>query len=308
MQSIPDKQFELLRLMLSNSRLSVSTLAERIGKGRNWVTTNVKRLVEKRIIRSYVTILDPAQVYAERNTITLIKTNPRETGVSESLLKMKALESLDGISGEHSLLGLFRFRDTSKFEEFLDDIDKVVAGSGSQNYNLVQVLATYKTHGFSLERTARSSTTIASSDWELMKVLSRFSPSEEHTFPLTQLEIGKKMQPTLSQPAVSKAMRRLEERGAIVGYSIELEFNKIGLPIKFFLEIKPQPGMIAETARRISHMKEVWALHRVGEDFSLFATVRTESVDKYNSFLRALYANEDILDTRSQISLEEWLL
>ncbi len=308
MHSIPEKQLELLKLLLSNSRLSVSTLAERIGKGRNWVTNNVKRLVEKRVIRSYVTILDPAQVYAERNTITLINTNPRETGVSEALLKMDALESLDGISGEHSLLGLFRFRDASKFEEFLDNIDKVVAGSGSQNYNLVQVLSTYKTHGFSLERATRLSTTIASSDWELMKVLTRFSPTDYHYLPLTQLEIGKKMRPTLSQPAVSKAMRRLEERGAIVGYSIELEFNKIGLPIKFFLEIKPQPGSIADTAKRISHMKEVWALHRVGEDFSLFATVRTKSVDAYNSFLRALYANEDILDTRSQISLEEWLL
>jgi DNA-binding Lrp family transcriptional regulator len=55
-------------------------------------------------------------------------------------------------------------------------------------------------------------------------------------------------------------------------------------------------------------MDEVWDLHRTSEDFSLFATVRTENVDHYNRFLKNLYNNESVLDTQSQISLEEWFV
>jgi len=253
-------------------------------------------------------VFDPAQVYAERNTILLIKTNPRELDVSTGLLDMPELESLDGISGDHSLLGLFRFRGSGSFVQFLDSVDQVVAKSRADKYQLVQVLTTYKTHGFALGSQPVQPKLVSSKDWDLMRTIYRQAPSEDAPFPLSQSEIGDRMDPCLSQPAVSKATRRLEDRGAIVGYSADIRFADIGLPIKFFLQIKPNPGTIAQTARMVSRMAEVWDLHRTSEDYSLFATVRTDSVDGYNQFLRRLYMNEDITDTQSQISLEEWFV
>jgi DNA-binding Lrp family transcriptional regulator len=238
----------------------------------------------------------------------LIKTNPRELDVSQGLLEMTELESLDGITGDHSLLGLFRFRGSGTFEQFLDRVDQVVAKSKADKYQLVQVLTTYKTHGFTLENRAPKPQLVSTKDWELMRTIFRQAPTEDNPFPLPQNEIGNRMDPCLSQPAVSKALRRLEARGAIIGYSVDIKFTNLGQPIKFFLQIKPKPGSIAQTARAISTMEEVWDLHRTSEDYSLFATVRTDSVDGYNRFLRRLYANEDILDTQSQISLEEWFV
>ena len=141
-----------------------------------------------------------------------------------------------------------------------------------------------------------------------MRTIYRQAPSEDNPFPLSQEGIGQKMNPCLSQPTVSKAMRKLEGRRAIVGYSVDVRFSNLGLPIKFFLQIKPKAGMITQTARMISTMEEVWDLHRTSEDFSLFATVRTNSVEGYNKFLRHLYSNENVLDTQSQISLEEWFV
>lgn len=308
MQNITDSEQKLLRILLDNSRSSLATLSERVGKSRNWVARAVKKLVSNHVILAYVTVFDPAQVYAERNTILLIKTNPRELDVSQGLLGMAELESLDGISGDHSLLGLFRFRGAGTFEQFLDRVDQVVAKSRADKYQLVQVLTTYKTHGFALENRPPRPQPVSAKDWDLMKTIFRQAPTEENPFPLPQNEIGKRMEPCLSQPAVSKAMRRLEERGAIVGYSVDLRFAHMGQPIKFFLQIKSTPGTIAQTARTISKMDEVWNLHRTSEDYSLFATVRTDSVEGYNHFLRRLYANENILDTQSQISLEEWFV
>lgn len=141
-----------------------------------------------------------------------------------------------------------------------------------------------------------------------MSTIYRQAPNEENPFPLSQSDIGKLMESRLSQPAVSKTMKRLENRGAILGYSVDIKFANIGLPIKFFLQIKPTLGSIAQTARKISMMNEVWDLHRTSEDYSLFATVRTSSVEAYNRFLRRLYENGDVLDTQSQISLEEWFV
>jgi DNA-binding Lrp family transcriptional regulator len=307
-QDITESEKKLLSVLLENSRSSLATLGEKVGKSRNWIARTIRKLVRNRVLLAYVTVFDPAQVYAERNTMLLIKTNPRELDVSQGLLEMAELESLDGISGEHSLMGLFRFRGAGTFEQFLDDVDQVVAKSKADKYQLVQVLTTYKTHGFTLESTPPRPQLVSAKDWELMRTIYRQAPSEDNPFPLSQDRIGQKMDPCLSQPAVSKAMRRLEGRRAIVGYSVDVSFSNLGLPIKFFLQIKPKAGTIAQTARTVSTMEEVWDLHRTSEDFSLFATVRTNSVDGYNRFLRQLYSNENVLDTQSQISLEEWFV
>lgn len=307
-QKITDSEKRLLKVLLTDSRSSLATLGEKVGKSRNWIARTIRKLIRERNLLAYVTVFDPAQVYAERNTMLLIKTNPRELDVSQGLLEMAELETLDGISGEHSLLGLFRFRGSGTFEQFLDEVDQVVAKSKADKYQLVQVLTTYKTHGFTLEGAPPRPQLVSAKDWELMRTIYRQAPTDDNPFPLSQNGIGQKMEPCLSQPAVSKAMRRLEERRAIVGYSVDVRFSNLDLPIKFFIQIKPKAGTITQTARTISTMEEVWDLHRTSEDFSLFATVRTDSVDGYNRFLRQLYANENVLDTQSQISLEEWFV
>ncbi|MHA2042636.1 MAG: winged helix-turn-helix transcriptional regulator [Candidatus Thorarchaeota archaeon] len=78
MQTITESEQKLLWEFMRNSRSSLATLSEKIGKSRNWVARSIRKLVRNRIILAYVTVFDPAQVYAERNTILLIKTNPRE--------------------------------------------------------------------------------------------------------------------------------------------------------------------------------------------------------------------------------------
>ncbi|MFW9891874.1 MAG: Lrp/AsnC ligand binding domain-containing protein, partial [Candidatus Thorarchaeota archaeon] len=61
-------------------------------------------------------------------------------------------------------------------------------------------------------------------------------------------------------------------------------------------------------AQKLADMEEVWDLYRTSEDYSLFATIRTESIESFNRFLRKLYENDSVLDTKSYISLEEWFV
>ncbi|TFG15455.1 Lrp/AsnC family transcriptional regulator [Candidatus Thorarchaeota archaeon] len=306
--SIKESEKALLRELLEDSRANIQSLAKSLGKGRNWVARTIRKLVKWQVIRAYLTILNPAKVYAERNSILLIKSNPREVTLSRALLNMPELESLDGISGEYSLLALFRFRKSQSFNEFLDKMDKVVAATEAQKYDLVQVLATYKTHGFLVRKNGFSEFMLSDVDWSLLNTIRRWEATTEEPMSPSQRRIGEEMQKEISQPAVSKVMRRLAMKNVILGHSIDIDFKYVDLPIKFFLRIKPKPGKVAKTAEYVSLFKEVWDLHRVGGDYSLFATVRTEDIEDYNRFLRALYRNSAIIDTESQMALEEWTI
>jgi len=306
MQTITESERGVIRLLLEDSRMDIEEIGERLAKGRNWVARTVRKFVRLGVIRAYITVFNPDHLYGDRSTILLMKSNPRELAVSRSILEMAELESLDGVSGTHGLLGLFRFTGLVPFEDFLNRVDAVVATSGSRTYNLIQVLTTYKAHGLIIKKNSLPSPAMAPTDWALVNALRFYKPTEENPFPPSQKEIGARMSSHLSQPAVSKAMRRLEERGIIAGYSVDVLMKHVGMPIKFFLQIKISPGIVVEAASKICGMTAVWDLHRTGDAYNLFATVRTKDIDDYNGFLKQLYRIGGVEDTQSQISLEEW--
>jgi DNA-binding Lrp family transcriptional regulator len=307
MQTIlSEAERSLLGALVQNSRYSPAVLGQIIGKNRNWISRTLKGLVKSRAIRAYTTIIDSAQVQGSRGTILFMKSNPRELDVSSKLMEMAELESLDGIAGAFSLLGCFRFDSPGIFESLLDRVDSLVASSAAGKYNLVQVLATYKKHRFRISRQDAHESYLSQKELALLRIMYRHEPTFDNPFPLTQEEIGKRMSPALSQPAVSKAIEKLTLKHAIVGYSIVTDFGLIGLPIKFFVRIKVVPGTVSDIAQKLVDLQEVWDLYRTSEDYSFLATVRASNIAAFNQFLRYLYEDQNVLDTESYISLEEW--
>jgi DNA-binding Lrp family transcriptional regulator len=305
---LSDAETLLLEALVQNSRYTPAMIGQLIGKSRNWASRTIKGLVKSGVIRSYTTIIDPAQVQGTRDTILFMKSNPREHDVSMKLMEIEELESLDGIAGAFSLLGTFRFDSHGAFENLLDRVDSVVASSGTGKYNLVQVLTTYRKNRFKIIQTESPESYLTRKELALLRIMYRYEPTTESPFPLTQEEIGARMNPPLSQPAVSKSIDRLLMKRAIVGYSINTDYTLIGLPVKFFVRIKVIPGTVSDIAQKLVDMREVWDLYRTSEDYSLLAMVRTSSVTTFNQFLRQLYESENVLDTESYISLEEWFI
>ncbi|MDH4212291.1 MAG: AsnC family transcriptional regulator [Candidatus Thorarchaeota archaeon] len=305
---LSDAERGLLEALVQNSRYTPAIIGQLIGKSRNWVSRTIKGLVKSGAIRSYTTIIDPAHVQGTRETILFMKSNPREQDVSSKLMDMEELESLDGIAGDFSLLGTFRFDSQGAFENLLDRVDSVVASSGAGKYNIVQVLTTYKKNRFTIIPSSSPESYLSRKELALLRVMYRHEPTVENPFPLTQEEIGTRMNPPLSQPAVSKSIEKLMIKRAIIGYSISTDFSLIGLPVKFFVRIKVSPGTASDIAQKLTSMREVWDLYRTSEDYSLLAMVRISSVMAFNQFLRRLYESKDVLDTESYISLEEWFL
>lgn len=305
---LSEAEQSLLELLVQNSHFTPSIIGQLLDKSRNWVSRTIKGLVNKGVIRSYTTIVDPAQVKAARDTILFMKSNPREQDVSKKVIQMEELESLDGIAGAFSLIGFFRFDSQGSFEDLLDRVDSVVASSGTGKYNLVQVLTTYKKNRFKMVLSESTESHLSSKTLALLRIIHRQKTTPEKPFPRTQKAIGKLMNPPMHQSAVSKAIEKLTIKRAIIGYSIGVDFSFIGLPVKFFVRMKVAPGTASETAQQLVDIDEVWDLYRTSEDYTLFAIVRTKSVESFNRFLRKLYENENILDTQSNISLEEWVV
>lgn len=78
--------------------------------------------------------------------------------------------------------------------------------------------------------------------------------------------IGKKVE--LSAPAVGKRVKQLEDRGIILGYSLKLNDEKLGINTKAYINLKIHQSSTVKTAyNQIFYLDEVQRCDRItGED------------------------------------------
>ncbi|MDP2696707.1 Lrp/AsnC family transcriptional regulator [Thalassospira sp.] len=71
----------------------------------------------------------------------------------------------------------------------------------------------------------------------------------------------------LSSPSVSERVRRLEERGVIRGFTIDIDPATLGYPLQAIVRIRPLPGKLHIVQKMIEDMPEFGECDKVtGED------------------------------------------
>lgn len=71
----------------------------------------------------------------------------------------------------------------------------------------------------------------------------------------------------LSAPSVSDRLRRLEDRGVIRGYGVDIDPAALGLPLAAWLRIRPVPGNLHKVASLLDELQEIVECDRItGED------------------------------------------
>ncbi|MGP2450730.1 Lrp/AsnC family transcriptional regulator [Pantoea stewartii subsp. indologenes] len=71
----------------------------------------------------------------------------------------------------------------------------------------------------------------------------------------------------LSSPAVAERLRRLEEKGVIYGYTVDVDPVKLGYPLQALVRINPLPGTLRRVEQLILSIPEFVECDRVtGED------------------------------------------
>jgi DNA-binding Lrp family transcriptional regulator len=298
---LSDVERAVLSLLLEDSSIGVKGLAERLGKSRNYVARLVYGLFERGVLRGYSVVLNPLKILYDRSIFLFVKTNPHEVDIVRGLLGLPEVQVLDGISGEYSLLGLFRFRSPAEFSSFLSGLDRLMVISRFKKYRLVDVLATFKESGFVIPDSKGGFYNLSEFDWNLLGILRR----QVGSMPYSQTDVAKRL--GVSQPVVSRSISRLRSENVIVGYTANIDFSVVGLGAKFYLEIRVDPRSYLSVARKLCGFSEVWSLYRSGEDYGLMAVIRVRDIKHYNELLLKIFEMEDIIDTYSSVVFQEWM-
>jgi DNA-binding Lrp family transcriptional regulator len=110
----------------------------------------------------------------------------------------------------------------------------------------------------------------------------------------------------ISQSTIHNRIKKLENQGAILNYTINFSPKKVGFNGKYYLRIKPKdPSKYNELADKLVKNKEITDLFRIGEQYGLFAIIRVEDIEDYSTFIRNLYISEEIEDTYTNFVLDE---
>jgi DNA-binding Lrp family transcriptional regulator len=87
----------------------------------------------------------------------------------------------------------------------------------------------------------------------------------------------------VSRTTVQDRLRRLEEQGAIAGYTVKLSKDVRALGISAMVTISVEPRRQIDVAKTVAKFPQVETLHTVSGKFDLMALVRTataEDMDK----------------------------
>ncbi len=93
----------------------------------------------------------------------------------------------------------------------------------------------------------------------------------------------------LSVSAVHQRVRRLEQRGVILGYTARLDGEQIGLPLTALISLTPNdPAAPDDYPQRIQHIKQIESCYSVAGDESYILLVRVASPLGLEDLLRRI--------------------
>lgn len=92
----------------------------------------------------------------------------------------------------------------------------------------------------------------------------------------------------LSAPSVAERLRRLEERGVISAYTLEVDTKFLGYQLQAIVRIRPLPGKLQEVERQILAIAEFTECDKVTGDDCFFARLQVRSMEQLDSLLDRL--------------------
>jgi len=82
----------------------------------------------------------------------------------------------------------------------------------------------------------------------------------------------------LSPPSVSERIKKLEEAGAIKGYTVTIGPEALGLPLAAWLRIRPTPGLLHKVANILQSLPEIVECDRITGEDCFIARAHVQSV------------------------------
>ena len=89
----------------------------------------------------------------------------------------------------------------------------------------------------------------------------------------------------LSSPSVAERLRRLEERGVITGFRVEIDPAALGYLLQAIVRIRPLPGKLHIVQRMIEALPEFSECDKVTGDDCFIARLHVRSIEQLDTIL-----------------------
>ncbi|NWD05661.1 Lrp/AsnC family transcriptional regulator [Pseudomonas gingeri] len=97
----------------------------------------------------------------------------------------------------------------------------------------------------------------------------------------------------LSSPSVAERLRRLEERGVIKGYTVEVEPRSFGYLLQAIVRIRPLPGQLQVVERQIQTIPEFTECDKVTGDDCFIARLHVRDMEQLDTLLDRLNSHAE---------------
>jgi Lrp/AsnC family leucine-responsive transcriptional regulator len=94
----------------------------------------------------------------------------------------------------------------------------------------------------------------------------------------------------LSSPSVAARLRRLEERGVLNAYTVEIDPKQFGYMLQAIVRIRPLPGQLQEVERQIQSIPEFTECDKVTGEDCFIAKLHVRTMDQLDALLDRLNA------------------
>ncbi|NMX60313.1 Lrp/AsnC family transcriptional regulator [Pseudomonas sp. WS 5079] len=92
----------------------------------------------------------------------------------------------------------------------------------------------------------------------------------------------------LSSPSVGERLRRLEERGVLKGYTVDIDPKHFGYLLQAIVRIRPLPGQLEEVERQIQAIPQFTECDKVTGDDCFIARLHVRTMDQLDTLLDRL--------------------
>jgi Lrp/AsnC family transcriptional regulator, leucine-responsive regulatory protein len=89
----------------------------------------------------------------------------------------------------------------------------------------------------------------------------------------------------LSSPSVAERMRRLEERGVIRAFTIEVDPQALGYPLQAMVRIRPLPGKLHLVQEQLKAIEEICECDKVTGEDCFIARLVVRSIEQLDQIL-----------------------
>ena len=92
-------------------------------------------------------------------------------------------------------------------------------------------------------------------------------------------------QVNLSSPSASERLRRLEERGVIRAFTVELDPQALGFALQAIVRIRPRPGQFHQVQQMVVEIPQICECDKITGDDCLFARLYVRSIDELDEII-----------------------